>query len=192
MLAVMHMTALGRSDMPAKMRRPFHIYLDEAHRFVTDSLEDIIAETRKYGVGMTLAHQYLRQFTKTKIDALSSVGTTIVFNVDTADAAQLSRHFQNMVTLDDIVTLEVGQAIIRSGTDIARITTLPPLDIPQNNFRDQIIARSRRDYCMPAPQVRQIIARRRERANRPFEPLDTFADGDAKRSRSKERHYEEH
>jgi len=173
MLAVMHMTALGRSDVPAAMRKPFHIYLDEAHRFVTDSMEDIIAETRKYGVSMTLAHQYLRQFTKTKVDALSSVGTTIVFNVDTADAAHLSRNFRNMVTVDDIVNLEVGQAIVRCGTNIARIKTLPPLDIPQKNFRDQIIARSRRDYCMPAAQVRQIIARRRERANKPFEPLDT-------------------
>jgi len=62
MVAVMHISALSRSDTPVDKRRPFQIYLDEAHRFTTDSLEDIIAETRKYGVGMTLAHQYMRQF----------------------------------------------------------------------------------------------------------------------------------
>lgn len=192
MLAVMHMTALSRSDTPIESRKPFHIYLDEAHRFVTDSLEDIIAETRKYGVGMTLAHQYLRQFTTPKIDALSSVGTTIVFNVDTKDATQLSRNFQNMVKLEDIVNLEVGHAIIRCGTDIARIKTLPPLRIPERNFRNQIIAQSRKNYCMPAPLVHQIIGRRIERANKPFVPLDTAINIDGKMSICGDRHYEEH
>ncbi len=178
MLAVMHMTALSRSDMPAETRRPFHIYLDEAHRFVTDSLEDTVAETRKYGVSITLAHQYMRQFIGPKIDAISSVGTTIVFNVDTKDASYLCRNFQDRVRLEDIVRLEVGQAIIRCGTDIARIQTLKPLSIPPKHFKEQIIAQSRKRYCMAAPQVRQIIERRGERANKPFARLSPLVGND--------------
>jgi len=49
-LAILHATALGRCDTPPERRKVFHVYLDEAHRFVTDALEDVIAETRKYGV----------------------------------------------------------------------------------------------------------------------------------------------
>ena len=158
-LAIMHITALSRSEMPRERRRPFQIYLDEAHRFMTDSLEDIIAETRKYAVGMTLAHQYMRQFGSQKTDALGSVGTTIIFNVDTKDAAYLSKDFQDVVEPDDIINLELWQAIIRCGTDIAKFTTLPPLTTPEKNFKDQIIANSRQNYCMPAPEVRQIINR---------------------------------
>jgi hypothetical protein len=170
-LATLHATALGRSEIPIEKRRPFHIYLDEAHRFVTDSLEEMIAETRKYGVSLTLAHQYLHQFKVAKIDALSSMGTTIVFNVDAKDAGYLTKDFQDLVKVKDIVNLDIGQAIVRCGTDIARISTLEPLEIPQNNCGEQIIARSRQKYCLPVPQVRQMVRRRSERANRPFEPL---------------------
>jgi hypothetical protein len=155
-LAVMHISALSRSDTPVEKRRPFQIYLDEAHRFTTDSLEDIIAETRKYAVGMTLAHQYMRQFGTQKTDALGSVGTTIVFNVDTKDAASLAKDFKDLVKPDDIINLEVWQAIIRCGTDIAKFTTLPPLEVPEKNFKEQIIANSRKKYYMPVPEIHRI------------------------------------
>ena len=36
-----------------------------------DCFEDLIAETRKYGVGLTLAHQYMSQFSERKAGALS-------------------------------------------------------------------------------------------------------------------------
>ncbi len=45
----------------------------------------MLAECRKFGIKLTLAHQYLSQFQKSKIDALTTVGTTIIFNVDIAD-----------------------------------------------------------------------------------------------------------
>lgn len=192
MLAVMHITALGRSDILIDTRKPFHIYLDEAHRFVTDSLEDVIAETRKYGVSITLAHQYMRQFGIQKTDALGSVGTTIVFNVDAKDAAYLSKDFQDLVKPEDIFNLEIGQAIIRCGTDIARIKTLEPLQIPQKNFREQIIAQSRKNYCMPVPQVRKVIEQRGERNNKPFEPLVTTKNTYGKLNKITERKYDEH
>ena len=168
MLAKMHMTALSRSDIQFEKRKPFHIYLDEAHRFVTDSLEDTITATRKYGVSLTLAHQYMRQFSATKMGALASIGTTVVFNVDTQDASLLSKSFRGLVKVEDIVNLDVGQAIVRCDTDIARIQTLPPLEVPQKNFKSQIITQSRRKYCMPAAQVRKIIEGRAQRANRTF------------------------
>jgi len=74
-VALMYISALSRSDMPREKRRPFHIYLDEAPKFVTDTFEEIIAEAPKHGVSLTLAHQFLRQFDPKKIDALGSVGT---------------------------------------------------------------------------------------------------------------------
>jgi hypothetical protein len=173
LLATMHTTALARSAVAPEKRRPFHIYLDEAHRFVTDSLEEIIAETRKYGVSLTMAHQYLRQFSSAKTDAVSSVGTAVVFNVDGKDAAYLTKDFQGLVEAKDILNLQQFQAIVRCGTEITRITTPKPLEVPQPNCREGIIRHSHQRYCMPAPQVRQMIARRLERANKPFEPLVT-------------------
>ena len=175
-LAILHATALGRCDTTPEHRKVFHVYLDEAHRFVTDALEDVIAETRKYGVSLTLAHQYLHQFGPQRIDALASVGTTVVFSVDSKDAAYLAKDFREMVKVKDIVDLQTGQAIVRCGTDVARIRTPAPLEVPSVNCRDQIIAHSRQRYCLPAGQVRQIVERRGERANRPFEPLAPASD----------------
>jgi len=170
-LTTIHTTVLARSEVGPGERRPHHVYLDEAHRFVTDSLEEIIAETRKYGVSLTLAHQYLRQFSSAKTDAISSVGTAIVFNVDSDDATRLAKDFQGLVEVKDVLNLKQRQAIVRCGTDIARITTPLRLTAPQHNCRERIIRHSRQMYCMPAPEVRQMIERRLERANKPFEPL---------------------
>ena len=175
-VALMYISALSRSDMPRERRRPFHIYLDEAPKFVTDTLEEIITEAPKHGVSLTLAHQFLRQFDTKKIDALGSVGTTIVFNVDSRDAGYLSKDFRNKAKVNDFINLERGEAIVRCGTEIAKIKTLGPLEIPEKNFKDRIIAESRRKYCMPASEVRRMVEQRRERASKPFAPLGVVAD----------------
>jgi hypothetical protein len=51
-VALMYITALSRSDMPREKRRPFHMYLDEAPKFVTDTLGGIITEAPKHGVSL--------------------------------------------------------------------------------------------------------------------------------------------
>ena len=190
-LAIMYITALSRSDISPKKRRPFHIYLDEAPLFVTDTLEEIIAEARKFGVSLTLAHQFLRQFDTKKINALGSVGTTIVFNVDSRDAGLLSKDFQKKAEVNDFIELGQGDAIVRCGTEIVKIKTLGPLKRPEKNFKDQIIAESRKKYYMPASQVRRIINQRRERANKPFEPLAPVIDNRKKTFLSGDFDYDE-
>ena len=47
MLSFFHLNALTRSNLPIQDRRQFHIHCDEAHQFVTDSLENLITETTK-------------------------------------------------------------------------------------------------------------------------------------------------
>ena len=106
-----------------------------------------------------------------KIGALGTVGTTVVFKVDSGDAAHLGKGFKKKVEVKDFVELEQGDAIVRCGTEIVKIKTLGPKDIPEKNFKDRIIAESRRKYCMPARQVRKIIEQRSKRANKPHEPL---------------------
>jgi len=171
MVAIMYISALSRSDLPPENRRPFHIYLDEAPKFVTDTLEEIIAETRKFGVSLTLAHQYLQQFDISKVNALGTVGTTIVFKVDSKDAGHLAKHFKKKADVNDFIDLGQGDAILRCGNEIVKIKTLGPLKIPEKNFKDRIIAESRSKYYMPASQVRQMVRQRGERANKPFAPL---------------------
>jgi hypothetical protein len=171
MVALICTSAISRSDIPKKERRPFPLYLDEAHLFITDKLENILEEARKFNVRLTLAHQHLHQFDTVKVGALGTVGTTIVFKVDSGDAAHLSKGFKKKVEVKDFVELEQGDAIVRCGTEIVKIKTFGPLEIPEKNFKNQIIAESRRKYCMPARQVSKIIEQRSKRANKSYEPL---------------------
>jgi hypothetical protein len=176
-LSLMHLTALSRSSVARDDRKQFHIHCDEAHRFMTDSLEDLIAETRKYKVSLSLAHQYMSQFGKRKTDAFSSVGSTIIFNVDSRDAGYLVKDLQKKVKVEDLVSLEVGEAIARIGTEIVRFKTHPPLPIPKRHFKERIVQESRRKYCRPASEVREWIRRRGERWNSGFSPLSPCVGG---------------
>ena len=168
MLSLLHLTALGRESVPTSQRRPFHIYCDEAHRFMTDAMEDLIAETRKFDVSLTVAHQYMSQFATRKSDALSSVGSTIIFNLDTKDAQHIRKDLRGLVDLEDLITLEVGQAIARIGTDVVRLTAHRPLTIPEENCRDLIIAQSRAKYCQPAAEVQRAVETRSRRWQTPL------------------------
>ena len=157
MLSLLHISALGRRDAPTESLLPFHIYCDEAHRFLTDAIEDMIAETRKFNVSLTLAHQYLSQFGTRQADSLLNVGSTIIFNVDTKNARHLRKDLQDKVEIEELITLEIGRAIARIDNQVVRVKTHYPLEIPENHCRDRIIAQSRAHYYRPVEEVRRAI-----------------------------------
>jgi len=159
MLSLMHLTALGRGSGDED-RRPFHIYVDEAHRFMTDALEDLIAETRKFDVSLTLAHQYMSQFESRKIGALSSVGTTIIFRIDTRDAGYLRKDLQDLVEVEDLITLDVGEAIARIGNEVVHLRTPPPREVREDGSRERILAASHERYYRRKEDVARDIRRR--------------------------------
>jgi hypothetical protein len=138
---------------------------------MTDSLENLIAETRKYKASLSLSHQYLSQFGKKKTDALSTVGSSVIFNVDKRDAQYLIKDLQEKVKVEELVSLAQGEAIVRIGTDIIRIRTRSPLKPPTPNFKDRIIKESRSKYYKPVHEVHQWIRRRKDRWNKPFSSL---------------------
>jgi len=170
-LSNLQLSALSRSDMPIHERKQFHVYCDEAHNFLTDSLETSIAETRKFGVNLLLAHQYLGQVNAKKRDAMSTVGTSVIFKLNLKDADYFKNFLQGKVKSEELVALGVGEAIVRIGADIVKIKTRPPLAIPETHFRDQIIEQSRRKFCKPASEVKKIIRQASDRWIEPYAPL---------------------
>lgn len=177
-LSLLHLNALGRSGIPREDRRPFDIYCDEAHRFMTDALEDLIAETRKFNVSLNLAHQYMSQFGQRKIDAFSSVGTTVIFNVDERDARYLTKDLRGKVKPEDMFNLEVAEAIARIGAEVVKFRLPPPLNADDKARRERIIENSLRRYYRPVPEVRKAILRRRERWAPAFTSLASSVDRD--------------
>jgi len=156
-LSFLHLAALNRSTIPLDQRKPFHIYADEAPRFVKGPVEDLIAETRKYNVSMILAHQYLKQFKPEALAALGLVGSTIVFNVNQRDAEYLTKVLGGDVEARDLTSLGVGEAIARIGTEVVRITTPMPRDPVDTSVRDRVIQMSRERYCKRTEEIQEIV-----------------------------------
>ena len=163
LLAFLYNAALFRSKKDPDSRKSFSIYCDEAHKLTTGTLEDMIAECRKFGVNLTLAHQFLSQFKDSQRDALTGVGTRIIFNVDIADANYLVKDLQKKVEAKDLATLKRGEAIAKIDTDILKIRTPVPKAIPQPNFRDEIIAKSHERYCREANEIREYLRKKQNR-----------------------------
>lgn len=62
-LIVAHLVnvAFSRADMPEQERRPFYLFADEFHNFVSGDFETVLSETRKYRLFFRLANQYPEQ-----------------------------------------------------------------------------------------------------------------------------------
>ena len=84
--------AFTRHGLPEAARRPFFLYVDEFHNLTTKSFAGLLSEARKYGLGLTLAHQHLSQTDPDVRDAiLGNVGTMIVYRVGANDAPLFER-----------------------------------------------------------------------------------------------------
>ncbi len=69
-------------------------------------LADMMSELRKYGVGLTLAHQYLHQLEPDIRHAvLGNAATLISFRVGPEDAGVLAREFQPKFDVEDLLNL---------------------------------------------------------------------------------------
>lgn len=87
-VALIQKAALSRAS--THNRQSFYLYLDEFQNYTTNNIKDILSESRKYSLSMTLAHQYLDQLSSDLRSAvLNTVGTIVCFRVGYKDATVL-------------------------------------------------------------------------------------------------------
>lgn len=60
-IALIAQAAQERATLPERKRLPTYVYIDEAADYFDRNIGTILAQARKYNVGMVLAHQYLGQ-----------------------------------------------------------------------------------------------------------------------------------
>jgi len=90
-LSAVYNAGMSREDTPEAERSPFFVYVDEAYRYTTKSIPEVLQSLRKFKVFMTLASQYLTQYRRDIQDAIVQTCETIVsFRVgeDTARALE--------------------------------------------------------------------------------------------------------
>ena len=109
--------AFSRHDLPEHERRPFMLYVDEFHSFTTSVFAGMLSETRKYGLGLTLAHQHIVQTDNEVFEAvLGNVGSLMVFRVGANDAPTFSRQL-GTVEVPDLVNQPNYRAFVQLMVD---------------------------------------------------------------------------
>lgn len=116
--AKLYQAAQGRQVLAKESRHPHYLYIDEFQNFITLSMEQILSGSRKYGLGMILAHQDLQQILGVDRSIgnsiLSNAGTRICFRVGEQDAQKLEKGFAHFET-NDFQDLGIGEALVRVG-----------------------------------------------------------------------------
>lgn len=93
--------AFSRHNQPEDQRRPFMLYVDEFHSFTTSAFAGMLSEMRKYGLGITLAHQHIVQTDKEVFGAvMGNVGSLVVFRVGAQDAPTFARQLDTIAVRD--------------------------------------------------------------------------------------------
>jgi hypothetical protein len=156
------LAAMSRADVPAAQRPDSFLYVDEFQNFATESFATILSEARKYGLGLTIAHQYIAQLTDEVRDAvIGNAGTLISFRVGAPDAEVMSKEFAPVFGAEDIVNLQMARIYIKLLIDgIAApafsAQTLPPRVVNYNN-RQAVVESSRSHYALTKEQAETII-----------------------------------
>ncbi len=110
--------ALSRRDLREDDRSPFHVYADEFQSFATTGFALILSEARKYGLTLTLAHQYLAQLPEVLRDAVfGNVGSMLCFRVGAQDAPILARQLDlaNPAALKELPNYTARASVLRDG-----------------------------------------------------------------------------
>lgn len=124
--------AFSRQSLPEHQRRPFMLHVDEFHAFTTAAIADMLPETRKYGLGLTLVHQHIAQVDPAVFAAiLGNVGSLMVFRVGASDAPVFVRQLE-CVTPTDVINLPNHRAYMRLMLDGQRTRVFSVKTLPLN------------------------------------------------------------
>ena len=154
--------AMARQGLNESQRRPFHLVIDEFHQFMTPSMAEILNGARKYRLGLTLAHQELRQLAADKdVESalLANAGTRVIFRVGDADAKQLAEGFAHFEA-GDISKLEKGQALCRidrSDHDFNLSVTPSTTSAEADETRVTVLTRSRKQFATPRAEIETLL-----------------------------------
>jgi type IV secretory pathway TraG/TraD family ATPase VirD4 len=118
--------AMRRQREEASKRRDFFLYIDEFQNYVTDSIESILSEARKYRLGLVIAHQYLDQLEKDsklggavnlKGAVFGNVGTMMFYKIGPQDAEFCAKEMRPSFSESDLVNLDAFKGCMKLSID---------------------------------------------------------------------------
>ncbi|MFZ2886223.1 MAG: type IV secretory system conjugative DNA transfer family protein, partial [Minisyncoccia bacterium] len=166
-----YLAAMSRADESAiRMDRlpRCYFYVDEFQSMMNEAFADILSESRKYKLGLTLANQYIEQMEEEVRDAVfGNVGTLVTFRVGPFDAEVLETVYEPVFTPEDLVNLGIGQIYLTLmidgvGSPPFSAETIPPIEAPHISYRDDVVRRSRESFGRTRAEVEKVVSKRQQ------------------------------
>ncbi|TSC87172.1 MAG: hypothetical protein G01um10148_277 [Parcubacteria group bacterium Gr01-1014_8] len=166
-----YLAAMSRADEPASRLAQLprvYFYVDEFQSMMNEAFADILSESRKYKLALTLANQYIEQMEENVRNAVfGNVGTLIAFRVGPFDAEVLKTIFEPTFTPEDLVGLGVGHIYLTLmidgvGSQPFSAETIPPIDLPSVSYRQDVVHYSRATYGRPRAEMETLVLKRQE------------------------------
>ena len=164
LVTAFQLAAMSRADTPQESRVPFHLVVDEFQNASTDAFASILSESRKYGLSLTLAHQYLAQVPEPVLDAVfGNVGSLVAFRCGERDAQALERSIGHYPArhLADLSNHEAVFKLLDDGEPRQPVTgrTYPPHTSPNGGRKPRLKDLCRQRYATPRPVIEEKLTR---------------------------------
>ena len=165
-MAKLSSTFMERVDKIRKGQKlaPHYLYVDEFQTIATENFSILLAESRKFGLGLILANQYMRQISDQKIlDAIiGNVGTIISFRLGMEDARLLDTQFAPSFRAQDLCDLPNYYAALRTNvrgerTSPCNFKTIKLEPDANTVSKAQLVNRSRNKYCVPVKLAEFLV-----------------------------------
>ncbi|MBI4137631.1 MAG: type IV secretion system DNA-binding domain-containing protein, partial [Candidatus Sungbacteria bacterium] len=159
----MKQAGMARAEMPEEKRDDFYLYVDEFHNLVTASFINLFSEARKYGLNLTVAHQYTAQLIPAVLaTVLGNVATIVIFRVGGEDGEKLEAEMTPIFKAKDMINLGTREFYIKLTIDgetydpfsAETLKVMPPT---HPSYKERIRDASRRKYAMHIDEVKQML-----------------------------------
>jgi type IV secretory pathway TraG/TraD family ATPase VirD4 len=159
----LYQAGMARASMREEERKVFYLYVDEFHNLVTTTFENLFTESRKYGLSIAAAHQYMAQLLPQVLaTVLGNIGTIVVFRVGGDDAVKLAAEMIPVFQAEDMINLGTREFYIKMTIDgevfdpfsAETLKVLPPTHV---SFKKEIIKQSREKYAASLKEVKKKL-----------------------------------
>jgi uncharacterized membrane protein YoaK (UPF0700 family) len=96
--ALICQSALEREPIAQYNRRDTFVYIDEAHDYFDTSIEHLLAQVRKYRVGLAFAHQHLAQLRELRATVMANTAIKLVGGLTYDDAREFAKNMGRNTT----------------------------------------------------------------------------------------------
>jgi hypothetical protein len=168
-LTSVNRSAQSRADIPEEARRIFIIIIEEIENldFLSHDAEEILAQCRKFGIGLCATHQFLDQLPKTLRSAFfGNAGTQVFFGISHRDACQVSLEIdpkERHLIERKLIDLKPRQAYLKIKGKKPMLLQTPYVDsieVPDEVIEEIKLA-SFRKWARPVHEVKKEIAERK-------------------------------